>query len=111
VLDRYSDARRDAFIHRASPQAIANKRLIFHANGGGQALEEAVAGLRRLASDPPFLLKRLMFTDRWRHHRWLEPPSGKFRVTGPVKTGVLALAAHYVTAFHPCGHPQPGSRA
>jgi 3-(3-hydroxy-phenyl)propionate hydroxylase/6-hydroxy-3-succinoylpyridine 3-monooxygenase len=62
VLDRYSDARRDAFIHRASPQAIANKRLIFHANGGGQALEEAVAGLRRLASDPPLLLKRLMFT-------------------------------------------------
>jgi len=62
VLDRYSDARRDAFVHRASPQAIVNKRLIYHANGGGQALEEALAGLRRLASDPSFLLERLMFT-------------------------------------------------
>ena len=62
VLDRYSDARRDAFVHRASPQAITNKRLIYHANGGGQALEEALAGLRRLAADPSFLLERLMFT-------------------------------------------------
>ncbi len=62
VLDRYSDARRDAFIHRVSPQAIANKRLIYHANGGGPALEEALAGLRRLASDPAFRLQRLMFT-------------------------------------------------
>lgn len=62
VLDRYSDARRDAFVNRASPQAIANKRLIYHANGGGPALEEALAGLRRLASDPSFLLQRLMFT-------------------------------------------------
>jgi 2-polyprenyl-6-methoxyphenol hydroxylase-like FAD-dependent oxidoreductase len=62
VLDRYSQARRDAFLHRASPQAIANKRLIYHANGGGAALEEALTGLRRLASDPTFLLERLMFT-------------------------------------------------
>ncbi len=62
LLDRYSDARRDAFVNRASPQAIANKRLIFHANGGGEALEQALAGLRRLASDPSFLLERLMFT-------------------------------------------------
>jgi len=62
LLDRYSDARRDAFLHCASPQAIANKRLIFHANGGGPALEEALAGLRRLASDPAFRLQRLMFT-------------------------------------------------
>jgi 3-(3-hydroxy-phenyl)propionate hydroxylase/6-hydroxy-3-succinoylpyridine 3-monooxygenase len=62
LLDRYSEARRDAFLHRASPQAIANKRLIFHANGGGAALEEALAALRRLASDPIFRLQRLMFT-------------------------------------------------
>jgi 2-polyprenyl-6-methoxyphenol hydroxylase-like FAD-dependent oxidoreductase len=62
LLDRYSDARRDAFVNRASPQAIANKRLIYHANGGGPALEQALAGLRRLASDPSFLLERLMFT-------------------------------------------------
>ena len=62
LLDRYSQARRDAFVNRASPQATANKRLIYHANGGGQALEEAIAGLRRLASDPAFRLERLMFT-------------------------------------------------
>jgi 3-(3-hydroxy-phenyl)propionate hydroxylase/6-hydroxy-3-succinoylpyridine 3-monooxygenase len=62
VLDRYSAARRDIFINRASPQAVANKRLIFHANGGGTALEEALAGLRRLATDPEFRRQRLMFT-------------------------------------------------
>jgi 3-(3-hydroxy-phenyl)propionate hydroxylase/6-hydroxy-3-succinoylpyridine 3-monooxygenase len=62
VLDRYAAARRDTFLNRASPQAIANKRLIFHANGGGRALEEALGGLRRLAADPDFLRQRLMFT-------------------------------------------------
>ena len=62
VLDRYSTARRDAFVNRASPQATANKQLIYHANGGGRKLEEALAGLRRLATDPDFLLQRLMFT-------------------------------------------------
>jgi 3-(3-hydroxy-phenyl)propionate hydroxylase/6-hydroxy-3-succinoylpyridine 3-monooxygenase len=62
VLDRYSAARRDIFINRASPQAVANKRLIFHANGGGTALEEALTSLRRLATDPEFRRQRLMFT-------------------------------------------------
>ena len=62
VLDRYAAARRNTFINHASPQAIANKRLIFHANGGGQELDEALAGLRRLAADPEFLCRRLMFT-------------------------------------------------
>jgi len=62
VLDRYSTARRDAFVNRASPQATANKQLIYHANGGGRKLEEALAGLRRLATDPDFLWQRLMFT-------------------------------------------------
>lgn len=62
VLDRYSAARRDAFVNLASPQAIANKRLVYHANGGGKELEEALAGLRRLATDPDLLLQRLMFT-------------------------------------------------
>jgi 2-polyprenyl-6-methoxyphenol hydroxylase-like FAD-dependent oxidoreductase len=62
VLDRYSEARRNTFVNRASPQAIANKQLVYHANGGGQQLEEALAGLRRLATDPTFLLQRLMFT-------------------------------------------------
>ena len=62
VLDRYAAARRNTFLERVSPQATANKQLIFHANGGGRALEEALAGLRRLATDPHYLLQRLMFT-------------------------------------------------
>lgn len=62
VLDRYAAARRDTFVNRVSPQATANKQLVFHANGGGRELEEAVAGLRRLATDAQFLRQRLMFT-------------------------------------------------
>jgi 2-polyprenyl-6-methoxyphenol hydroxylase-like FAD-dependent oxidoreductase len=62
VLDRYAAARRDMFLSRVSPQAIVNKRLIFHANGGGQQLDEGLASLRRLATDPEFLRQRLMFT-------------------------------------------------
>jgi 2-polyprenyl-6-methoxyphenol hydroxylase-like FAD-dependent oxidoreductase len=62
VLDRYSAARRDAFVSRVSPQATANKLLVYHANGGGRELEEALASLRRLATDPEVLLQRLMFT-------------------------------------------------
>jgi 2-polyprenyl-6-methoxyphenol hydroxylase-like FAD-dependent oxidoreductase len=61
VLDRYSDARRDIFLNRVSPQAVLNKRLIFHANGGGLGLEEALVALRRLPTDRDFLLQRLMF--------------------------------------------------
>jgi 3-(3-hydroxy-phenyl)propionate hydroxylase/6-hydroxy-3-succinoylpyridine 3-monooxygenase len=61
VLDRYSDARREIFLNRVSPQAVANKRLIFHANGGGKHLEEALIALRRLRTDRDFLLQRLMF--------------------------------------------------
>jgi 2-polyprenyl-6-methoxyphenol hydroxylase-like FAD-dependent oxidoreductase len=62
VLDRYSAARRDIFVNRVSPQATANKRLIYHANGGGRNLDEALTGLRRLATDPEFRWQRLMFT-------------------------------------------------
>jgi 2-polyprenyl-6-methoxyphenol hydroxylase-like FAD-dependent oxidoreductase len=61
VLDRYSDSRRDIFLNRISPQAIANKRLIYHANGGGALLEEALTSLRRLRTDREFVLQRLMF--------------------------------------------------
>ena len=61
VLDRYSEARREIFLNRVSPQAVANKRLIFHANGGGESLVEALAALRRLQTDREFLLQRLMF--------------------------------------------------
>jgi 2-polyprenyl-6-methoxyphenol hydroxylase-like FAD-dependent oxidoreductase len=62
VLDRYATARRDIFLNRVSPQATANKQLIFHANGGGRKLEEGLAGLRRLEADSEFLHQRLMFT-------------------------------------------------
>jgi 2-polyprenyl-6-methoxyphenol hydroxylase-like FAD-dependent oxidoreductase len=61
VLDRYSDSRREIFLNRVSPQAVANKQLIFHANGGGERLEEALVTLRRLPTDRDFLLQRLMF--------------------------------------------------
>jgi 2-polyprenyl-6-methoxyphenol hydroxylase-like FAD-dependent oxidoreductase len=62
VLDRYSAARRDIFVNRVSPQATANKQLIYHAKDGGTKLEEALAGLRRLATDREFLRQRLLFT-------------------------------------------------
>jgi 2-polyprenyl-6-methoxyphenol hydroxylase-like FAD-dependent oxidoreductase len=61
VLDRYSASRREIFLNRISPQAIANKRLIYHANGGGRQLEEALVSLRRLGTDREFVLQRLMF--------------------------------------------------
>jgi 2-polyprenyl-6-methoxyphenol hydroxylase-like FAD-dependent oxidoreductase len=61
ILDRYSQSRREIFLHRISPQAVANKRLIYHANGGGARLEEALAQLRRLRTERDFLLQRLMF--------------------------------------------------
>jgi 3-(3-hydroxy-phenyl)propionate hydroxylase/6-hydroxy-3-succinoylpyridine 3-monooxygenase len=62
LLDRYSQERRDVFINRASPQAVVNKKLIYHANGGGRQLEEALTMVRRFATDPDFLRERLMFT-------------------------------------------------
>ena len=52
---------RDIFLNRISPQAIANKRLIYHANGGGERLAEALVQLRRLVTEKDFLLQRLMF--------------------------------------------------
>ena len=74
VLDRYSAARRDIFINRVSPQATANKQLIFHANGGGESLELALAGLRRVAADPEFRCQRLMFTKSLETSRLLRDP-------------------------------------
>ena len=62
VLDRYAAARRETFVKLASPQAVANKQLVYHANGGGRGLEDALVNLRRLATDPQYLRQRLMFT-------------------------------------------------
>lgn len=61
LIDRYSDSRRDIFLNLISPQAIANKRLIYHANGGGPQLEQALVSLRRLRTDKDYVLQRLMF--------------------------------------------------
>ncbi|MBO9575776.1 MAG: FAD-dependent monooxygenase [Sphingobium sp.] len=60
-LDRYDEARRRIFLERTSPQATANKRLVFHANGGGAALEEGWAALKRMETDADYRLQRLMF--------------------------------------------------
>jgi 2-polyprenyl-6-methoxyphenol hydroxylase-like FAD-dependent oxidoreductase len=70
VLDRYAASRRDIFLKLVSPQAVANKRLIYHANGGGPHLEEALRSLRRLRTDKDFVLQRLMFL------KSLETPHG-----------------------------------
>ncbi len=78
VLDRYDSVRREMFVTRISPQAIANKRLIFHANGGGKDLADALSSLRRLETDPAFLLQRLWFT------KSLETPA----LLGQSRTGV-----------------------
>jgi len=61
LLDLYAEARRRTFLDKTSHQAVANKSLVFHANGGGAALEDGVAGLRRMASDLDFRRARLMF--------------------------------------------------
>jgi 3-(3-hydroxy-phenyl)propionate hydroxylase/6-hydroxy-3-succinoylpyridine 3-monooxygenase len=62
LLTRYGDVRRDMFIKRASPQAVANKKLIFHANGDDAKLAETLAQLRKLGDDDESALSRLMFT-------------------------------------------------
>jgi 3-(3-hydroxy-phenyl)propionate hydroxylase/6-hydroxy-3-succinoylpyridine 3-monooxygenase len=62
VLDRYGEARRAVFLERASPQAVINKRFVFHANGGGAELDEALDYMRLVASDPDVRLDRFMFT-------------------------------------------------
>jgi 3-(3-hydroxy-phenyl)propionate hydroxylase/6-hydroxy-3-succinoylpyridine 3-monooxygenase len=61
LLDRYAAERRRIFLERTSPQASANKRLVFHANGGGAELEAGLEGLRRMTRDPDFRRERLMF--------------------------------------------------
>lgn len=62
LLDRYAARRRAIFLERASPQAVRNKHLVFHACGGGAALETALDGLRLMARDPEVRRARLMFT-------------------------------------------------
>ncbi|MBO0749781.1 MAG: FAD-dependent monooxygenase, partial [Porphyrobacter sp.] len=69
LLERWADDRRAIYLERTSPQAIAYKRLVFHANGGGAELEAGLEGLRAMVRDPDVRLQRLMFT------KSLETPS------------------------------------
>lgn len=62
LLTRYSDVRREMFLNRASPQAIANKKFIFHADGDSAPLAETLSQLRKMAHDDDLALGRLMFT-------------------------------------------------
>ena len=61
LLDLYASERKRIFLERTSPQATANKRLVFHANGGGAELEAGLEGLRRMTRDADYRLQRLMF--------------------------------------------------
>ena len=69
LLVRWAEDRRRIYLEKTNPQAIANKRLVFHACGGGAELEAALDGLRAMAADPDVRLQRLMFV------KSLETPS------------------------------------
>jgi 3-(3-hydroxy-phenyl)propionate hydroxylase/6-hydroxy-3-succinoylpyridine 3-monooxygenase len=62
LLDTWAGERRQIFLERTSPQAIAYKDFVFHACGGGAKLEAALEGMRRMVRDPDYRLERLMFT-------------------------------------------------
>jgi 2-polyprenyl-6-methoxyphenol hydroxylase-like FAD-dependent oxidoreductase len=62
LLDTYSAERRQIYLNRTSPRAIANKRLVFHGCGGpGLELEAALDPLRAMARDPGHRLNGLWF--------------------------------------------------
>ena len=69
LLDRWAEDRRRIYLEKTNPQAIANKRLVFHACGGGAELEAALDRMRAMAADPDVRLQRLMFV------KSLETPS------------------------------------
>jgi len=62
LLDVWADERRQIFLEKTSPQACAYKDFVFHACGGGERLEVALEGMRRMVADPDYRLDRLMFT-------------------------------------------------
>lgn len=68
VLDRYAEERRRIFLEYVSPQATENKRLIYHSSDRAR-LEEDLKRLRRLETDPDFVLQVVSFTKK------LETPS------------------------------------
>jgi 3-(3-hydroxy-phenyl)propionate hydroxylase/6-hydroxy-3-succinoylpyridine 3-monooxygenase len=61
LLDRYAEDRRQIFVERTSPRAIANKQLVFHAWGGGKRLEQGLDPLRAMARDREACRQGLMF--------------------------------------------------
>ncbi|MCB5425483.1 FAD-dependent monooxygenase [Altererythrobacter sp. CC-YST694] len=69
LLDIYAEERRRIYLERTSPRAIANKQLVFHACGGGAALENALDGLRLMARDADARRNGLWFV------KTLETPS------------------------------------
>jgi len=61
LLDIYAADRKRIFEERTSPQAVRNKRLVFHAHGQGPELEMALDGLRAMERDPDACREALMF--------------------------------------------------
>lgn len=68
ILDVYADARRQAFVEKASPRAAANKQLLFHSSDQ-ELLDQQLEPFRRMSHDPEFAAERLYFT------KTLETPS------------------------------------
>ncbi|MER5181057.1 FAD-dependent monooxygenase [Streptomyces sp. NPDC002896] len=68
VLDVYAEARRRAFLEKASPRAAANKRLLFHSSDPVK-LDQDLEVFRRMSRDREFAAERLYFT------KTLETPS------------------------------------
>jgi len=62
LLDTWAEERRAIFLDKTSPMACVYKDFVFHACGGGERLEAALDGMRRMATDPDYRLERLMFT-------------------------------------------------
>ena len=62
LLDTWAGERRQVFLEKTSPQACAYKDFVFHACGGGEKLEAALEGMRRMVRDPDYRIERLMFT-------------------------------------------------
>lgn len=63
LLDIWAKERRDIFLERTSPQAIAYKEFLFHCFHGDEAkLEAAIEGMRAMQDDPDTCRERLMFT-------------------------------------------------
>ncbi len=62
LLDTWAEERRRIFLEKTSPQACAYKDFVFHACGGGERLEAALDGIRRMVRDPDYRFERLMFT-------------------------------------------------